>query len=269
MDTPPWTTTNTRHSTSAGPPGPPGPLSQHSPHNKQQHENTKDNKDNYDNDQPPLATPTSFPAFPYPTPYAIQTQFMQQLFECIDQRKIGIFESPTGTGKSLSMICGAVSWLLEHERVEQERALLDQDADKNISTTTAGGGIMNKKNNDDTPDWVQQHRAISDATIERQERDRKRQELEERVQRIRDKEKKMRESMVRKQKRQAAGAHSIGGYRPHSGQPVKKKVVSLLGHRVLILGRICISSLKTILLTNDRVWCLLPCKRSIERPGFG
>ncbi|KAF9541234.1 DEAD H (Asp-Glu-Ala-Asp His) box helicase 11 [Mortierella hygrophila] len=189
------------------------------PHNKEQHDNNKDNKDN---DQPPLATPTSFPAFPYPTPYAIQTQFMQQLFECIDQRKIGIFESPTGTGKSLSMICGAVSWLLEHDRVEQERAFVDQDADKELSTT-GGSGIMTKKNNDDTPDWVQQHRAVSDATIERQERDRRRQELEERVQRIRDKEKKMRESIVRKQKRQATGAHSIGGYRPHAGQPVKKK----------------------------------------------
>lgn len=145
------------------------------------------------------------------------------------------------------MICGAVSWLLEHERVEQERVLLDQDADKKLSTTTGGGSDINKKNDDDTPDWVQQHRAISDATIERQERDRKRQELEERVQRIRDKEKKMRESMVRKQKRQAAGAHSIGGYRPHAGQPVKKKVVSLI---VLNLGRICINSLKSILLTK-------------------
>lgn len=150
------------------------------------------------------------------------------------------------------MICGAVSWLLEHDRVEQERALLDQDADKELSTTTStSGGVLNKKINDDTPDWVKQHRAISDATIERQERDRKRQELEERVQRIRDREKKMRESIVRKQKRQAAGAHSIGGYRPHGGQPIKKKVVTLLGHIVLILGRIYISSLKTRLLTND------------------
>ncbi|KAF8946397.1 DEAD H (Asp-Glu-Ala-Asp His) box helicase 11 [Haplosporangium gracile] len=148
---------------------------------------------------------------------------MQQLFKCIDQRKIGIFESPTGTGKSLSMICGAVSWLMEYERVEQDRALQDQTADKDLTTTGDGGVVTNKKHSEDTPDWVQQHQAISNATIERQERDRRRQELDERVQRIRDKEKKMRESMVRKQKRQAAGAHSIGGYRLQSGQPAKKK----------------------------------------------
>jgi chromosome transmission fidelity protein 1 len=175
------------------------------------------------NDQPPerLATPTSFPAFPYPTPYAIQTQFMQQLFECVDQRRVGIFESPTGTGKSLSMICGAVSWLMEYNRVEQERALEDQSViELSVSST--------KKSSGDTPDWVQQHRTISDATIERQERDRKRQELEDRVQRIRDREKKIRESMVRKLKRQAAGAHSIGGYRPQAGQPAKKKVAIII-----------------------------------------
>ncbi|KAF9911357.1 ATP-dependent DNA helicase chl1 [Linnemannia zychae] len=142
---------------------------------------------------------------------------MQQLFECIDQRKVGIFESPTGTGKSLSMICGAVSWLMEHNRAEQERVLEDQ-------TTKELGGMSPRNNSsDDTPDWVQQHKAISAAVLERQERERKRQELEERVQRIRDREKKMRESMVRKLKRQAAAAHSIGGYRPQSGQLPKKK----------------------------------------------
>ena len=29
-------------------------------------------------------------------PYDIQLQFMRALYECIDQGKIGIFESPTG-----------------------------------------------------------------------------------------------------------------------------------------------------------------------------
>ncbi|KAG0203919.1 DEAD H (Asp-Glu-Ala-Asp His) box helicase 11 [Mortierella sp. NVP41] len=179
----------------------------------------EDNKEKttQDDDQPPpLATPSSFPAFPYPTPYAIQTKFMQQLFECIDQRKIGIFESPTGTGKSLSMICGAVAWLMEHERAEQQRAIEDQ-TNKELAAATIS------KKDDDTPDWVQQHRAISDATIERQERDQRRQELEERVQRIRDKEKRMRESMARKLKRQAAGMNSVGGMGFRSGQPTKKK----------------------------------------------
>ncbi|KAF9136116.1 DEAD H (Asp-Glu-Ala-Asp His) box helicase 11 [Mortierella sp. 14UC] len=210
MERPQWTSTGKQGI---------GSLPSHLPDSSPDKNNKQNSLLSTNDDQPPerLATPICFPAFPYPTPYAIQTQFMQQLFECIDQRKVGIFESPTGTGKSLSMICGAVSWLMEHDRVEQERVLEDQ------SNKELGAVGSTKKSSDDTPDWVQQHRAISDATIERQERDRKRQELEERVQRIRDREKKMRESMARKLKRQAAGVHSIGGYRHEAGQPAKKK----------------------------------------------
>jgi hypothetical protein len=130
---------------------------------------------------------------------------------------------------------------MEHERVEQERALEDQKTEKEATTTTGSTNTATNKK-DDTPDWVQQHRAVSDATFERQERDRKRQELEERVQRIRDKEKKMRESMIRKQKRQAAAVHSIGGYRPQSGQPTKKKVA--IWDKFRYSGRIIITHIK-------------------------
>lgn len=36
--------------------------------------------------------------FPFPyQPYNIQEQFMQALYKTLDQGKVGIFESPTGT----------------------------------------------------------------------------------------------------------------------------------------------------------------------------
>jgi chromosome transmission fidelity protein 1 len=35
--------------------------------------------------------------------------------QVIQNKQIGIFESPTGTGKSLSLTCGAFTWLKEHE----------------------------------------------------------------------------------------------------------------------------------------------------------
>lgn len=38
---------------------------------------------------------TQFP-FPY-KPYDIQEQFMRTLYRALDQGKVGIFESPTGT----------------------------------------------------------------------------------------------------------------------------------------------------------------------------
>jgi len=37
----------------------------------------------------------TFPAFPYP-PYAIQQEFMCNLYDSLQQGQIGLFESPTG-----------------------------------------------------------------------------------------------------------------------------------------------------------------------------
>ncbi|XP_030765068.1 ATP-dependent DNA helicase DDX11 [Sitophilus oryzae] len=70
-----------------------------------------------------LKEPDEFP-FPFP-PYNIQLEFMQKLYFALENRKMGIFESPTGTGKSLSIICGAIKWLKDHEQREKD-ALSEQ-----------------------------------------------------------------------------------------------------------------------------------------------
>ena len=44
--------------------------------------------------------------FPF-TPYEIQIEFAEKLYEIIGTKKLGILESPTGTGKSLSIIVGS------------------------------------------------------------------------------------------------------------------------------------------------------------------
>merc|ERR550534_362916 len=66
----------------------------------------------------PLAIPNEF-AFPF-APYDIQEQFMRALFSCLESGQLGIFESPTGTGKSLSLICGALTWFLASEKRRKE-----------------------------------------------------------------------------------------------------------------------------------------------------
>ncbi|KAE8548041.1 hypothetical protein EYB25_009834 [Talaromyces marneffei] len=65
---------------------------------------------------------------PY-TPYDIQLQFMSSLYDCIEAGKVGIFESPTGTGKSLSLICGALTWLRDHKRKEFLKSIDGLSAD--------------------------------------------------------------------------------------------------------------------------------------------
>ena len=68
-------------------------------------------------------------------PYKIQLQFMTELYRCLDQGHVGIFESPTGTGKSLSLICGSLTWLRDFKRNEVDLA---------VAATVASDG----------PDWL-------------------------------------------------------------------------------------------------------------------
>ncbi|CAB3378645.1 Hypothetical predicted protein [Cloeon dipterum] len=60
--------------------------------------------------------------FPFPfSPYNIQSEFMKSLYSALENGSLAIMESPTGTGKSMSLICGAIAWLKDFEARELER----------------------------------------------------------------------------------------------------------------------------------------------------
>ncbi|CAL1284082.1 unnamed protein product [Larinioides sclopetarius] len=72
--------------------------------------------------------------FPFPfKPYDVQEAFMKNLYNVLDQGQIGIFESPTGTGKSLSIICGALKWLKDFQ-AKQIKELEQLISEKNENT---------------------------------------------------------------------------------------------------------------------------------------
>ncbi|KAJ3176985.1 DEAD H (Asp-Glu-Ala-Asp His) box helicase 11 [Geranomyces variabilis] len=67
---------------------------------------------------------TDEPEFQFPfQPWPIQTQFMRHLYAGIENKKILIMESPTGTGKSLSLLCGSLQWITDYARKAEHDAL--------------------------------------------------------------------------------------------------------------------------------------------------
>ncbi|KAL2751858.1 hypothetical protein ACRALDRAFT_1078306 [Sodiomyces alcalophilus JCM 7366] len=106
---------------------------------------------------------------PY-TPYDVQTQFMTTAYDVLEtgQGQIGILESPTGTGKSLSLICAALTWLRNHKSKQYE-----------VSLQTVGDELK------DEPDWIVEQMLRR----KRDELSMKWEEREQRLERIRLKEK--------------------------------------------------------------------------------
>ncbi|KAF2477719.1 ATP-dependent RNA helicase-like protein chl1 [Lindgomyces ingoldianus] len=104
-------------------------------------------------------------------PYEIQKDFMNAVYDCLEDGKVGIFESPTGTGKSLSLICGSLTWLRDHKRREFEE------------------GCATDAASNDEPTWMIEYarKQKKQAAIHR------RQELETRIANIKKKEKRVKE----------------------------------------------------------------------------
>jgi chromosome transmission fidelity protein 1 len=117
-----------------------------------------------------MALPNGRKDFHHPfTPYDIQQQFMKQMYDCIEDGKVGIFESPTGTGKSLSLICASLTWLREHKRRTYDDAIAAIEVDE------------------EEPDWMAEHARNEKRRELRQMRD----ELEERLRAAREREQKI------------------------------------------------------------------------------
>ncbi|PBK75042.1 DNA repair helicase [Armillaria solidipes] len=79
-----------------------------------------------------LPTPDEFPAFPYSPPYPIQVELMRHLYTSIEGRKVTIVESPTGTGKTLSLLCASLTWITDEKnraRKGKMAALGESDQD--------------------------------------------------------------------------------------------------------------------------------------------
>ncbi|VDN96954.1 unnamed protein product [Rodentolepis nana] len=62
--------------------------------------------------------------FPY-TPYECQKNYMQAVIDALNEKKHAILESPTGTGKTLCLLCASLGWL-EYFLAQQQLRRIDQ-----------------------------------------------------------------------------------------------------------------------------------------------
>ena len=103
-----------------------------------------------------ICSPENRYSHPY-KPYDIQIQLMDAIYDTIDNGyKIGLFESPTGTGKTLSIICSTMTWLRDYKR-------------ENVFQPMAGldGSDTDDLDSDDEPEWVK--KAYRDTIVLRSE----------------------------------------------------------------------------------------------------
>ncbi|CAK9071163.1 ATP-dependent DNA helicase CHL1 (Chromosome loss protein 1) [Durusdinium trenchii] len=67
--------------------------------------------------------------FPHP-PYPSQLDFMAKVYETLEMGGVAVLESPTGTGKTLSLLCPSLSWLRQQElSIMASKLAPEEDAD--------------------------------------------------------------------------------------------------------------------------------------------
>lgn len=69
--------------------------------------------------------------FPF-KPYDVQTAYMEKVIECLQNSTNGVLESPTGTGKTLSLLCSSLAWLL----LKKSEVQLETNAMKSMDTNS-------------------------------------------------------------------------------------------------------------------------------------
>ena len=99
--------------------------------------------------------------FPF-TPYPAQLQLMFKILQSLNKRKNSLLESPTGTGKSLALLCSTLSWQLrlfekelakawyEKKGIKEMRPEKCQDNNDSIPISCKGGdkeGTEEKESN--------------------------------------------------------------------------------------------------------------------------
>lgn len=119
-------------------------------------------------------TATTIP-FPYSQPYPQQAALMNALLEGIRNNAVGgklmVLESPTGTGKSLSLACAALAWLDYHKHQkqhQQQQQRLRQDHPSSQTSSTTSPTTTTTTTTTTSRSWLDEYQAPDDSKAERE-----------------------------------------------------------------------------------------------------
>lgn len=89
-------------------------------------------------------------------PYGIQLELMQCVYDALNSgKKLAILESPTGTGKTLSLICSVIAWLRENKA--------------DLIARSGNGESSESDSDENEPDWVNDvfKKSVLDTKVQR------------------------------------------------------------------------------------------------------
>ncbi|OAA81954.1 DNA helicase (DNA repair), Rad3 type [Akanthomyces lecanii RCEF 1005] len=117
------------------------------------------------------------------TPYDVQEQFMNTVYQVLEsgQGQIGILESPTGTGKSLSLICASLTWLRNHKSSAYQAALKEAKSSFKDEPDWMIDQLLRRKRQELVRSWEDREKRLENARLKekvREDRVRKRRKFE-------------------------------------------------------------------------------------------
>ncbi|KAK3091886.1 hypothetical protein FSP39_023453 [Pinctada imbricata] len=98
--------------------------------------------------------------FPY-TPYDCQLAYLEKVLQCLktviiySENSNGILESPTGTGKTLCLLCSTLAWL------QDRKAQTELNRQANLASLVVDGGTLNKQQLDSLSRNIQQSTGVT------------------------------------------------------------------------------------------------------------
>ncbi|KAM5341850.1 hypothetical protein ACJ41O_014881 [Fusarium nematophilum] len=118
------------------------------------------------------------------TPYDVQEQFMKTVYDVLEtgNGQVGILESPTGTGKSLSLICASLTWLRHHKSHQFETSIQESAESYKDEPSWLVDQLLRRKREELVSRWEEREKRLEALRLKekaQEERARKRRRVDD------------------------------------------------------------------------------------------